>query len=376
MSQRLLGLLDTLFASLLDDPPWISFLEALEHELPGHYGTMVLRKPRVGDPGVLISARGNNAAVSALQERVFSDSPFLELPPEKICILSEMMSEAELRARHPDYYEYMRQYGDAVDLIGVDLQEPLSGMTFRLRAARMKGEPNFGAAERTLLESLLPHLRTAVALYGHIARQEVQLSFSDQAVDQLAIGSLVLDERGVVLLKNTVADRILRQEDGLSLQDGQLHCTDADSEKQLYSLLRQVQKSVLAGDDESTSSQSLQVLRGPGAHYWSLLLRPSRARPGLKEAASATVLVLLRDASLEPAVSSGILMELFGLTRAEAKLAERLVKGDSLSEAAEELGRSRYTARAQLAAIFDKTGIHRQPQLVSHILNTVNRLWG
>lgn len=376
MSRRLVRLLDALFASLLDESPWVAFLEMLEQELPCHYCTMVLRKPRVGDPGVVVSTQGNSAALVALQERIFSLSPFLELPLNQICILSEMISETELKTLYPEYYAYMREYGDAADLIGVDLQEPLTGMIFRLRCSRLTGEPEFGDSERKTFEALLPRLRTAIALYARIARQEYQLSISDQAVDQLAIGSIVLDEQGQVLLKNTVADRLLQKQDGLCLRDGQLHCTDAASERSLYNLLKQIRTQSVQSGKQPLEDQSLQVRRGSGEHFWSLLLRPVQPRPGIEEKASATVLVLLRDASHEPDISSAMLMELFGLTRAEAMLAERLVKGESLTEAATTLGRSRYTARAQLASIFAKTGMHRQPQLVSHIMNTVNKIWG
>lgn len=376
MSRRLVRLLDALFASISDESPWVRFLQMLEQELPGHYCTMVLRKPRVGDPGVLISAQDNSAALLALQERIFGLSPFLELPLNKISILSEMMDEAELKAFYPEYYAYMREYGDAADLIGVDLEEPLTGMIFRLRCARLTGEPAFGSAERKILETLLPRLRVAIALHARIAQQEYQLSISDQAVGQLAIGSLVLDEQGQVLLKNPVADRLLQAQDGLCLRDGQLHCTETASEQGLYSALKKFRSQALEPGGGAPEDQSLQVRRGRGENYWSLLLRPMKPRPGIEEKTSTTVLVLLRDASHEPDISSAILTELFGLTPAEALLAERLVKGESLTDAAATLGRSRYTARAQLASIFSKTGVHRQPQLVSHIMNTVSKIWG
>ena len=78
-------LLDTLYASILDEPPWLAFLEAMEQHVPCHHCTMVLRKPREGDAGVLIASPDNNAALAALQQHHFRDSPFLELPEGKVC---------------------------------------------------------------------------------------------------------------------------------------------------------------------------------------------------------------------------------------------------------------------------------------------------
>lgn len=70
-----------------------------------------------------------------------------------------------------------------------------------------------------------------------------------------------------------------------------------------------------------------------------------------------------------------MLQELFGLTKAESLLAQKLVNGSSLNEAAVELKISPHTARAQLGTIFSKTDSHRQPQLVGLILNTINNIW-
>jgi DNA-binding CsgD family transcriptional regulator len=368
MARVLDRLLDTLYASILDEPPWLAFLEAMEHHVPCHHCTMVLRKPREGDVGMLIASPANNAALAALQQHHFRDSPFLELPEGKVCTLAE----SELKTRHPEYYRYIRHYSKATDLIGVDLQEPCTGMTFRLRGARIDGEPSFGERERKLFEALIPRLRTAIALYARIALQQYQLSVLDETAGQLAIGSMVLDDSGRVLVKNTVADRLLLDRDGFHLRDGIVHCNDAKEERNLRVLLARFRSDAPA----TAKEQTIKVRRGNGERFWSVLARPSRARPGLEEKASATVVVLVRDASHTPDVSDAALIELFGLTRAEAALAVRLVKGESLNDAAVSLGISRYTARAQLASVFARTGMHRQSQLVSHVLGTLNTVWG
>lgn len=370
MARGLTALLDTLFDSILEDPPWLSFLEALERYLPCRHATLVLRKPRPGDPGVVVALGGNAEAIAALQERVFDDSPFLELPEGRICMLNEMLSEAELRERHPRYHDYLRAFGGTHDLIGVDLVEPFTGMTLRLRGARSGDEPRFGERERKALKALLPRLRTAAALYARIAQQQYQLDLLDEGAGQLAIGSLVLDESGRVLLKNAVADRLLSREDGLCLRDGLLRCVDAASERSLRAALAQL-RTADAGVD-----QVVTVSRGSDARRWSLLLRTSAPAPGLGERIARAVRVLVRDASQKVTVSSALLMELLGLTRAEAALAVRLVQGESINQAAQSLGISRYTARAQLAAVFAKTDTHRQSQLISHILGVVNAAWG
>ena len=57
-----------------------------------------------------------------------------------------------------------------------------------------------------------------------------------------------------------------------------------------------------------------------------------------------------------------------GLTRAEARLAATLAKGISLEEAAAALSISVHTVRSQLKAVFAKTGVTRQAELVALLL--------
>jgi DNA-binding CsgD family transcriptional regulator len=60
----------------------------------------------------------------------------------------------------------------------------------------------------------------------------------------------------------------------------------------------------------------------------------------------------------------GVLPALFGLSRAEVRLAAALHEGFSLSEIAEQLELSRETLRTQLRSVFDKTGTRRQGTLI------------
>jgi DNA-binding CsgD family transcriptional regulator len=76
---------------------------------------------------------------------------------------------------------------------------------------------------------------------------------------------------------------------------------------------------------------------------------------------------LLTFASVEPrsGPKPSVLVKLFGLTPAEAKLASLMAEGISVEQAAEALEISRETARNHLKAVFAKTATHRQGELVA-----------
>ncbi len=59
----------------------------------------------------------------------------------------------------------------------------------------------------------------------------------------------------------------------------------------------------------------------------------------------------------------------FGLTAAESGLAAEILKGDGRVAAARRRGVSDATAKTQLKRIFDKTGTHRQAELIRVLLD-------
>ena len=67
------------------------------------------------------------------------------------------------------------------------------------------------------------------------------------------------------------------------------------------------------------------------------------------------------------------LQDKFGLTPAEARLALRLVAGDSLKNSAQALGIGYETARTTLKSIFHKTGTCRQAELVIVIIHPMEK---
>jgi DNA-binding CsgD family transcriptional regulator len=80
--------------------------------------------------------------------------------------------------------------------------------------------------------------------------------------------------------------------------------------------------------------------------------------------------VILVDLGERPRPSIQTLRQAFGLTGAEAQIAARLAFGESLRRIADDHKVSIVTTRAQLKAVFAKTGTHRQAELVA----LVNRL--
>jgi DNA-binding CsgD family transcriptional regulator len=109
-------------------------------------------------------------------------------------------------------------------------------------------------------------------------------------------------------------------------------------------------------------------------------LAPTADGPGLSVAVSPlagmaswsgrspVAFVLLSDPRAGSHRPEAMLRELFGLTAAEARVADRLIMGDSPERAADTLSISVTTVRWHLASLYRKTGTNRQADLVRLML--------
>jgi DNA-binding CsgD family transcriptional regulator len=83
-------------------------------------------------------------------------------------------------------------------------------------------------------------------------------------------------------------------------------------------------------------------------------------------------IVAVRDPDVDCRRQEINLRRRFGLTAAEARLTMEILKGDGRAAAARRSGISVMTANYHLACIFEKTGTHRQTELIRLLLDAAN----
>jgi len=140
----------------------------------------------------------------------------------------------------------------------------------------------------------------------------------------------------------------------LELVFGRLSASDARGAHKLATAMR----AVLAG---GAASRTLRV--GEADTALEVQLVPLRSDEGV-----AQVIATLRPPGADRAFRLSSLARRFGLTPAEARLLETLCAGASLRQASAHLGVARTTVRTHLQRIFDKSGAHRQADLVRMVL--------
>ena len=372
ISPALDALIQAAYRGPLEERPWQEFLNAFREAVNANYATLILRPPREGDAGVVLNAVVMSPQIfNSYNDTYFSMDPFVNLPPGEVFTVSEFVGESEFF--NSAYYRDYITPSDVRHIMGADLVG-LDGLTARLRITRPKARENFGEDDKRLCRLLLPHLQQAVELHSRMLRTESERAFYEDAIDKLAMGVIILDGNARVLRKNHAAEHLLQEKRGLSLVGDALQVGDNQENRAFRTLLEEVMdahRQFRPGFVRAFRIADSGSITGLG-----LLVRPLPPIEASDGSSNPTAAIFVSDPHQPRQAPSDILIELFGFTPAESKLALRLVNGLTLDEASEELGISRNTAKSHLSSVFSKTGVARQTQLIQLILNSVATLGG
>jgi DNA-binding CsgD family transcriptional regulator len=225
----------------------------------------------------------------------------------------------------------------------------------------------FGEPEMAALGRLVPHLQRAARLQFQMRKLMLQNQAVEAALDRLPFGVVIADAKGRALSNNRAAEEIVAANDGLLLRGGRLAAARTE---ETAALARQIAEAVrIANHRNGQGGGSLLISRPSGRRPLAVLVAPLSPDVTLAaEHQAPAALILITDLEHQPKVLGRRLVDLFGLTQAEACLAVALVAGKRLEEIAEERGVRMPTLRTQPRAILDKTGTRRQADLMRLIV--------
>lgn len=179
------------------------------------------------------------------------------------------------------------------------------------------------------------------------------------ALDLLGRPAILIDRNGFVVAVNDNATKLF---DGdFSVKGRRLFAADAQSRIRLDLLISQIR--VLSGKPGRTTLQTVVTRSQRRPVIIDAMVQGSESASDPFPNTGA--LLILTDLNEIPRVSQSSVMEIFGLTPAQARLASLLMEGKSLEEIALDMNISSGTARNHLKAVFLRTGTRRQAELVS-----------
>jgi len=363
-------LIGNLYQGPLETIPWATFLNQLNVHLHSKYVTFILRPPSAHVDGLMVNTTGTSTeATASYNTHFFSLDPFVDLPNRQVVTLAEFVSNDDWQ--NSEFYKNFLEPVDVFHILGADINT-VDGAQCRIRISRGRDDKAFGAEEKALLTHFIPHLERSIKIHMQLNRIEAERNLYAGAVNQMAVGTIILDEAGKVLQTNQVADRLIQEKDGIKLVNDGLQVGTARDTQEFRRLVKQSLLSQKSGNPSVV--EALRVQRPSGKADLGIIVRSVPLSDWSEGKQCPTVVIFISDPEQQSTAPQDIVRALFDFTPAETQLAMLLANGLTLDEASEELGISRNTSRAHLRSTFSKTGVTRQTMLVRLILRSVATL--
>jgi DNA-binding CsgD family transcriptional regulator/PAS domain-containing protein len=277
--------------------------------------------------------------------------------------LAEFCRDPKILLRSQYYNEWMRPQ-HFKHTMGTTLHAE-NGSIANVTLLRPSDAGAFRAGEverfRTISRHLLRAMRIATRLGTVAERKEI----TEQVLDQLSCGIVLLDADNRPLYCNAAAETVLRHGDRLTLRNGRLTAISPFERGKLDALLRRFRN---GGDYPVPAGITLSA--HASAHPLKLTASRFSTDRGLPAHPERTTLLMIIDPAMATSRddTAGILHERYRFTAAESRLAQTLLDGCSIRQAAEQNGITYNTARGYLKVLFHKTGTRRQAELVAGLI--------
>ena len=251
-------------------------------------------------------------------------------PPIKAGVILDSDFDDRIdRQTHPFFRDFL--YARGWGRFAAYVSPVILGARFLLQVQRMRDNGPFRAEEIDALRFLAPHVVRSLAIAGQVriaqSRETALLSF----LDRIGYGAAIIGHDTRVKGTNDTALRLLG--DGLALQDTRVVETFSTPRGMVDRLVKMamttdggLSTSALVHRPSGRKPLVLQAFAFPGTASWTVTSRSDAA------------LLLLIDTEGDSHSDKLEVMQSFGLTAAEARVAGLVGSGLSPAEAADQLG--------------------------------------
>jgi DNA-binding CsgD family transcriptional regulator len=247
-------------------------------------------------------------------------------------------------------------------LVPQDSEELLACIAFK-QADRANtfilGRPErFGAWQPKHMEAiaaLTPHLRRALQVNWGVGELRIVHDVVGEALHRLEHAVILVSAQGRVLFANRAAEAMLGDGGGLLTRKGRLVAAQPADETALIRLIGRAAQIRTGGSHVITREghPSLMIIAIPPSTEADWMFYDP---PG--------AILFVKDMENPAKQSVAGFAYHFELTPAETAVVREAVRGDGIAASAKRLGISRTTARTHIQHVFQKTGTHRQAELI------------
>lgn len=367
----LLSVIGLAYDAALAGGDWTVVLGKLASCLNGHSAMLRMADYTRRDIRLFDTFGYSPALPERYREHLIEIDPYRDgfeiMPIGRIVTVDEYLGPRN--RRRGEFYNLYERPNGAEYTIGVALSRK-EAFTLHLGIHRGASVGEFGADAREFLARVVPHLARAVLLREALATASARQQMTESALDVLHVGVAITDAKGTLLFINRAGERFVAASRGsLRIERGRLKAQPPRDAARLSASIGQASMTTAGHGVFAGSEMRLHCEDGPALQLFVTPLSRARLGPEFKAPAGCAALFFCRPGSVR--LNARNVAQLYGLTPAEARLAVRLAKGEGAKQAAERLGVSPHTVRAQTKAIFAKTGCRRQSELVSALLQGI-----
>ncbi len=335
-------------------------------------GGIHIHSPERAGTDVSYSANIDASALKLYAERYLAVSPVTRYLADKtvgaVCAINFLQRESEW-TKGEFFHEFVRQLNDA-HYYGGALLATHEGRMVKLSFQRRKKDGPFTSRELRELAMLGPHFERALQISQQLAQGRERHAAMTSLLDGLEFAVFLLDRAGRVVLRNRRSEDLLSRGSDLRLKQGRLCLAGAAEDERLLRLIQESTRTAVGAGLHAGGALSVPEL-GPERRL-CLLVTPLTSASGQWDFPGEQICagVFVSAPSAWRSLGPQVLMSWFGLTPAEAQLAERLANGERPEDIADDRQVSRETIKVQTRSIYEKVGVHRQAQLARLLLAT------
>lgn len=364
---ELLGLIEAIYAGILDDTAWEAAIVRLCRAFGGEAALLVLtdwEQKRVRSTNFIDidgKYRDSYFELSGLPDMDSFYRAFAGYAHRGALAGNELALAAPDFHRSRFHAEWL-QPQNVMDYIMAPLA-PTPAVGGGLNIGRPRRGNGYGDRALAELSILRPHLLRACQARLRLDEAASVANGALAALDRIDQGVVFVDAVACVVHANRVGDAVLGRGEGLATTRSVLACDHPDDTSALRRLVGNASARRVEG-----SGGMLAVRRRSGRRPLSVLVAPLRTCESAVRGRRATAMVMVSDPEAKVPAPAEALRAAYGLTASEARIAAALLDHGHLADVAEKLGVSLATVRTLLQRAFDKTGTHSQAELVRLML--------
>ena len=287
---------------------------------------------------------------------------------EVVCTVDLMPYEEFQEARF--FQEWARPQG-WVDSVQAILEKSATSFA-HLSFLRNEATGSADEGTRRRMQLIVPHVRRAVLIGKVIGLKTAEAASFADSLDGLRAGVFLIDARGHIVHANASGHDLLADGAVLKSVNGKIVASDPSAQQVLSDVF------LSAGNgDAAIGGKGIAVplsARNGERYVAHVLPLTSGVRRRAGASYSAVAALFVRRAALDIPSAPEVIARTYKLTPTELRVLLAIVEVGGTPEVAEALGVAETTVKFHLRRLFEKTGAHRQADLVKLVAGFSNPL--